>query len=138
VDADIAEVLTETAVSIDSLDRLSGTVSGPPLAAALRSAAAECSVRVLAKEIQEAAVRISKLVTLIKGFTHMDQATVAEPVDLGTSLGNTVAILKSKPRAKSVAVAVNLEPGLPRVRGFGGELDQIWMNLIDNALDAVP
>ena len=51
---------------------------------------------------------------------------------------NTVAVLKSKARAKSVAVAIELEPGLPRVRGFAGELNQIWGNLIDNALDAVP
>ena len=81
-------------------------------------------------------MRISGLVTAIKGFTHMDQATVAEPVDLTSSLGNTVAVLKSKARSKSVAVTVNVEPGLPRVRGFVGELNQIWANLIDNALDA--
>ena len=83
-------------------------------------------------------MRISGLVTAIKGFTHMDQATVAEPVDLVQGLGNTVAVLKSKARAKSVAVVVDVEPGLPRVRGFVGELNQIWANLIDNALDAVP
>jgi signal transduction histidine kinase len=73
----------------------------------------------------------------VKGFTHMDQATVAEPVDLAQSLSNTVAVLKSKARAKSIAVSVQLEPDLPRVRGFAGELNQIWGNLIDNALDAV-
>ncbi|HSD48660.1 MAG TPA: HAMP domain-containing sensor histidine kinase, partial [Actinomycetota bacterium] len=74
----------------------------------------------------------------VKGFTHMDQATIAEPVDLAPSLGNTVAVLKSKARAKSVSVSVKLEPDLPRVSGFVGELNQIWGNLIDNALDAVP
>ena len=83
-------------------------------------------------------MRISGLVAAIKGFTHMDQATVAEPVDLTQGLDNTVAVLKSKARAKSVAVVVDVEPGLPRVRGFAGELNQIWSNLIDNALDAVP
>ena len=83
-------------------------------------------------------MRISGLVMAIKGFTHMDQATVAEPVDLTSSLGNTVAVLKSKARSKSVAVTVSVEPDLPRVRGFVGELNQIWANLIDNALDAAP
>jgi signal transduction histidine kinase len=58
-------------------------------------------------------------------------------VDLIQGLSNTVAVLKSKAREKSAAVAVDVEPGLPRVRGFGGELNQIWANLIDNALDAV-
>jgi signal transduction histidine kinase len=82
-------------------------------------------------------MRIAGLVAAIKGFTHMDQAKVAEPVDLIQGLSNTVAVLKSKARAKSAAVVVDVEPGLPRVRGFGGELNQIWANLIDNALDAV-
>ena len=68
----------------------------------------------------------------------MDQATVAGPVDLRSSVGNTVTVLRSKARSKSAEVAVQVEPGLPRVRGFAGELNQIWANLIDNALDAVP
>jgi signal transduction histidine kinase len=104
----------------------------------LRWSAAGCSVRGLTSEIQEAAMRISGLVTAIKGFTHMDQAPVAEPVELKSSLGNTVVVLNSKARSKSIAVAVAVPPDLPRVRGFAGELNQIWANLIDNALDAAP
>jgi signal transduction histidine kinase len=134
----LAGVLAETAVTIDALDRIAQAVSGPPLEAVLRWAAAGCSVRAIASEIQEAAMRISGLVLAIKGFTHMDQATVAEPVDVASSLGNTVTVLKSKARAKSIAVTVTVEPDLPRVRGFAGELNQIWANLIDNALDAAP
>jgi signal transduction histidine kinase len=68
----------------------------------------------------------------------MDQAMVAEPVDLHSSLANTVVILNAKAKSKSAGVTVAVEPGLPRVRGFAGELNQIWANLIDNALDAVP
>jgi signal transduction histidine kinase len=138
VDESLAGPLAETAVTLDALDRIAVAVSGPPLGAVLRWAAAGCSVRGIASEIQEAARRISGLVIAIKGFTHMDQATVAEPVDLKSSLGNTVAVLKSKARSKSVAVIVDVEPDLPHVRGFVGELNQIWANLIDNALDAVP
>jgi signal transduction histidine kinase len=46
-------------------------------------------------------------------------------------------VLAAKARAKSAAVTVNLPADLPHVRGFAGELNQIWANLIDNALDAV-
>ena len=137
VDAAIAGPLGDTAVTLDALDRIGLAVSGPALGAALRWVAAECSVRGIASEIQEAAMRISGLVSAIKGFTHMDQATVAEPVDLHSSLGNTVAVLAAKARSKSVAVTVSVQPDLPRVRDFIGELNQIWANLIDNALDAV-
>ena len=138
LDTAMAEALADTSVTFDGLDVLAGAVDGPGLNAVLRWAAAGCTVRRLASEIQDAAIRISGLVTAIKGFTYMDQATVAEPVDLNQGLSNTVAVLKSKARAKSVAVVIEVEPGLPLVRGFAGELNQIWANLIDNALDAVP
>jgi signal transduction histidine kinase len=138
VDAAIAEPLAETAVTLDALNRIADAVGGRPLGTVLQWVAAECSVRGLVSEIQDAAMRISGLVTAVKGFTHMDQATVAEPVDLTVSVANTVAVLKSKARSKSVEITVNVEPGLPHVRAFGGELNQIWANLIDNALDAVP
>ena len=138
VDATVAGPLAETSVTLDALDRIAVELSGPALGAGLRWAAAGCSVRAITSEIQEAARRISGLVTAIKGFTHMDQASVAEPVDLKSSLGNTIAVLKSKARSKSVAVTIEVEPDLPRVCGFIGELNQIWANLIDNALDAVP
>jgi signal transduction histidine kinase len=138
LDIATAEPLADTGVTFEALDRAAGAVDGPALNAVLRWSAALCSVRTLASEIQQAAMRISGLVTAIKGFTHMDQAPIAEPVDLVQSLGNTVAVLKSKARSKSAAVVIDVEPGLPRARGFVGELNQIWANLIDNALDAIP
>ena len=82
-------------------------------------------------------MHISSLIAAVKGFTHMDQANVAEPVDLGPSLSNTVAVLKSKAREKSVHVTLDLEADLPTVRGFASELSQIWGSLIENSLDAV-
>ena len=132
-----AEALADTPVSLEALDQLAAAVQGPALDAVLRWAGAGCAVRILTSEIQEAAMRISGLVTAIKGFTHMDQAMVAEPVDLGPSLSNTVTVLGAKARHKSAAVSIALEDGLSPVRGFAGELNQVWGNLIDNALDAL-
>ncbi|HEX8713352.1 MAG TPA: ATP-binding protein [Terracidiphilus sp.] len=133
-----ADALADTPVTADSLDQLALVVQGPALEAVLRWAGAVCAVQSLAAEIQAAAMRISGLVAAIKGFTHMDQAMVAEPVELGAGLGNTVAVLRAKAKQKSATVAIELQDTLPPVRGFAGELNQIWGNLIDNALDAVP
>ena len=113
VDVATAEALADTAVTFEALDGVAGAVEGPALNAVLRWAAAGCSLRSVAAEIQDAATRIALLVAAIKGFTHMDQAMVAEPVDLAQGLSNTVAVLKSKARAKSAAVVVDVEPGLP-------------------------
>jgi signal transduction histidine kinase len=137
LDESLAGALAETKVTFEALDLLAKAVNGSALNPVLKSAAAACAVRDLASEIQEAAMRISGLVIAIKGFTHMDQAMVAAPVDLSDSLGNTIAVLGSKARGKSVSVVVKVEPDLPHVLGLAGELNQIWANLIDNSLDAV-
>jgi signal transduction histidine kinase len=137
VDAGASVSLADSSLTLDSLDLMARALAPGAHYGGVRWAAADCTVRSLASEIQEAAMRISGLVAAIKGFAHMDQAMVAEPVDLVASLGNTVAVLNAKARSKAVAIAVNVPPDLPRVRGFVGELNQIWANLIDNALDAV-
>jgi signal transduction histidine kinase len=137
LDTASAQMLADTGVTFDALDQLVAAVGRPELNAVVRWAAAGCAVRNLTSKIQDSAMRISSLVTAVKGFTHMDQANVAEPVDLGPSLGNTVSVLNSKATEKSVAVTLDLEAELPKVRGFAAELNQVWGNLIDNALDAV-
>jgi signal transduction histidine kinase len=125
-------------VTTEALDQLAGAVDGPSLNAAVRWAAAGCSVRRLASEIQDARDTDRGLVLAVKGFTHMDQATIAEPVDLAQSLGNTVAVLKSKARGKSVAVSVQMDPGLPRVPRLRRRAESDLGESLDNALDAVP
>ena len=138
VDPAVADTLSETAVTFDALNRLASVVQGPALDHALRYAGAACSARGLASEIQEAATRIVVLVGAIKGFTHMDQAPVAAAVDVARGIDDTVTVLRAKARNKSATVTIDVEPDLPRVLGFAGELNQVWANLIDNALDAIP
>ena len=136
-DVGAAEALAETAVTVEALDRLAAVLERAALDAALRWVASGCATRRIALEIERAASRIYDLVGAVKGFTRMDHATSPEAVDIGRGLTDTLAVLQAKARAKSVAVAVHVEAGLPRVQGFGGELNQVWLNLIDNALDAV-
>jgi signal transduction histidine kinase len=132
-----AEALAETAVTLEALDRLAAALERPALDAALRWVASGCAARRIALEIERASSRIYQLVGAVKGFTRMDHATAPEAVDIDRGLTDTLAVLQAKARAKSVAVTVELEPALPKVQGYGGELNQVWLNLIDNALDAV-
>ena len=81
----LAEALADTSVTFESLDLLAAP-SACGIEPVLRWGAFGCSVRSLASEIQDAAMRISGLVTAIKGFTHMDQAAVAAPVDIAAGL----------------------------------------------------
>ena len=138
LDRDLAELLADTGVTMAALDRLAAVMHGPALAAALHWAASGWAVRALAIDIQDAATRIAGLVAAIKGFSHMDQAPASEAVDIARGLANTVAVLKAKARGKAATVTVSVPAGLPAAEGYVGELNQVWANLIDNALDAAP
>ena len=138
LDPAIADELAETEVTFDALHRLASAVDGSALDNGLRWVAAACSARSLASEIQEAATRIVILVSAIKGFTHMDQAAVAAPVDVARGIDDTVTVLRAKARKKSATVAVDVASDLPKALGFAAELNQVWANLLDNALDAIP
>ncbi|WP_348266454.1 ATP-binding protein [Edaphobacter paludis] len=137
MDTVCASTLADTEVTLESLNLLVAAVEPPARNAIVRWVAAGCAVRSLAMKIQDCSMRISSLVTAVKGFTHMDQANVSEPVNLGPGLRNSVAVLNSKACEKSVVVTLELEPELPKACGFAGELTQIWGILLDNALDAV-
>jgi signal transduction histidine kinase len=129
--------LAETGVTLAALDTLAETVGGDALDATLRWISAGCLVRTLSSEIETAASRINDLVGAVKGFTFMDHAPTPEPVDIRRGIADTFTMLGAKTRLKSVEVTVRFADGLPRAHAVGVELNQVWMNLIDNALDAV-
>ncbi|MGE5715963.1 MAG: ATP-binding protein [Acidobacteriota bacterium] len=135
-DVTAAEALAESAITLEALDRLAEALDGEALQAALQWLVAGCSTYQLASEIEAAASRIHNLVAAVKGFTYVDQATMPKPVDVGQGLSDTLAVLNAKARGKSVGVSLDVEADLPRIQGFGGELNQVWANLVDNALDA--
>jgi signal transduction histidine kinase len=95
-------------------------------------------MRTLASDVERSASRIHDLVGAVKRFTYMDRQQSAEVMELLPGLRDSVALLGHKARDKSVGIEVDVEPTLTRVKAIGGDLNQIWTNLIDNALDAVP
>jgi signal transduction histidine kinase len=135
--SDLAEDLADTGATLEMMNELALSIDGKALDTALRWIASGCTVRRLASEIHEAASRISDLVGAIKGFTEMDRVAVPERVHLERGLVSTLVVLRSKAKSKSVHLTLNVEKDLPPVHGFGGELNQVWANLIDNAIDAV-
>jgi signal transduction histidine kinase len=136
VDPAAAEALAQSAVTLDTLDELAQALDGEALRATLEWLVADCATHQLTSEVETAATRIHNLVAAVKGFTYMDQATMPKPVDVGQGLSDTLAVLNAKARGKRVGVSLEVEADLPRIQGFGGELNQVWANLIDNALDA--
>jgi signal transduction histidine kinase len=132
-----ASPLAETAVTIETLDRLASAMSGDTLDAALRWIAAGCATHSLARDIERAATRIHELVAAVKKFTYMDNLAAPESVDVEAGLRDTMRVVAAKAKSKGAAVTLDVAPELPRAHATGGELNQVWLNLIDNALDAI-
>jgi signal transduction histidine kinase len=138
IDTGLAGSLADAGIGPDHLDRLRSTFADDQLPTVVRWMAARCRMYLLASETEAAASRVHTLVAAVKGFTYMDQAAAPTPVDIARGLADTTAILASKARARSANFKLDVEPDLPRVYAIGGELNQVWANLIENALDAIP
>jgi len=137
VDKANAEPLAHTTVTIDILEELKNKLSGESLAPALNWIATYCAASSLAADIEQAASRISELVAAVKKFTYMDNLAASEPVDVGAGLRDTIKVLAAKSKSKGATIKLDTQANLPHVRATGSELNQVWMNLIDNALDAI-
>jgi signal transduction histidine kinase len=137
-DPNAAAALVDTGTSVVALDTLAAAVQGPDLDTAIRWIATGCTLRTLASDIEKAAARVHDLVGAIKRFTFMDQRQMPEAIDLSQGLRDSVALMLHKARKKSIGVTIDVEERLPEVRAIGSDLNQVWTNLIDNAIDAAP
>jgi signal transduction histidine kinase len=136
-DTSSAANLAEAGLTPTLLENLAHSLDRSKLDAALRWLAADCTSRALIADVHRSASRIYELVNSVKRFTYMDRPS-PERVDVGQGIHDTVMLMQSKAKAKSVALTMDIPQDLPAVDGIGGELNQIWSNLIDNAIDAAP
>jgi signal transduction histidine kinase len=118
-------------------DWLDSFVAAVPVEA--RNTALEClenhlRAAEILRTVEEAADRIARLVSAVKQYTFMDKAALQE-IDVHEGLNSTLRILSSK--LARVSVKREYEPDLPRINGYGAELNQVWTNVLDNAADAL-
>src|SRR6202048_2487108 len=119
----------------EALESLFASLDGDTARAALVRIAASAEVASLLHEIESSTSRISDLVRAIKEYTHMDQAPV-QNVDIVKSLETTLTILNHKLK-QGVGVQLDYQRVPLLVNSFGSELNQVWTNIIDNAIDAM-
>jgi signal transduction histidine kinase len=130
----LAASLARRNIKPEALESLFAILDADSARAALVRIAASVEVASLLHEIESSTSRISDLVGAIKEYTYMDQAPV-QNVDIVRSLETTLTILNHKLK-QGVVVKRDYQPVL-LVNSFGSELNQVWTNLIDNAIDAM-
>jgi signal transduction histidine kinase len=97
--------------------------------------AADASIQQLLDELAMAVGRISEIVGAVKGYAYLDQAP-AQRVDLRVQLDQTLVILRHRLR-DGITVERHIADDLPEIEAYGSELNQVWTNLVDNAIDAM-
>ena len=133
---ELAPTFVGAGLDAERLEEVTDDLPLDSVAYALSYLERRLAVTGLLREARSSSARISKLVKAIKEYTHMDEAPSQE-VDIREGLENTLIILGHKLKGGGVTVTREYDPRLPRIRANGSELNQVWTNLIDNAIDAL-
>lgn len=134
---DLTESLIEFGITTDDLDTLLADVAPDNRTTVLNWLVNNLVTERLVTDIEEASKRIALLVEAIKSYTHMDRGTGRECIHIREGIDSTLVLLKHKLKEKSIQVELVIPDDLPTIEAFPSELNQIWTNLIDNAIDAM-
>ena len=134
---DMAETYVDFGVTTDELDKVEEILEGKSLHGILDWIRSTLALERLVNEIQESSDRISELVSSVKKYSHMDRSSAKEFTDIKDGIINTIIILKHKIKAKQIQLDKVFDPDLPKFKAYVGELNQVWTNIIVNALDAM-
>jgi signal transduction histidine kinase len=132
---EFAPVLVSFGWGTDDLEHLSEHFSTPQLPVVVRWLAAGSSVYGLLEEVVKSAEEISEIVKAVKTYSYLDRAPIQE-VDIRESLENTLVILRPKIKA-GISITRDYADDVPRIEAYGSELNQVWTNIIDNAIEAM-
>jgi signal transduction histidine kinase len=132
---DLAPPLVAAGVEVGWLDRVAATVPAEALPGAVGVAAATCEAESLLEELGQAAGRISALVGAAKQYSQMDRSPL-QRLDVHDGLESTLTMLKHKLET-GIEVVRDYDRTLPELPAYAGELNQVWTNLVDNAIDAM-
>ena len=131
----IAPPLAAAGVDLGWCERAAATLAGPALEPGLEWVASTLSVAALLAEVKESTRRISELVTAIKSYSQMDRASMQQ-IDVTDGIESALVMLGHK-LSGGVTVVRDYGASVPQIGAYPGELNQVWTNLIDNALDAM-
>ncbi len=130
----LAPTFASASLDTECLQQLADKLPGEMENDAFQWLEAQLSLRSLLHEVEESTSRIGDLVKAMKSYTYVDRGAVQE-VDIHDGIGSTLTILKHK--MKGTKLETRFAENLPPIQARGSELNQVWTNLIDNAIHAV-
>jgi signal transduction histidine kinase len=138
IDTSYAVQLAELMIDIDDFEKLLDVGPVEFFQPALKWIAANCRLNQLTFEIEQSTTQIYKLVEAVKKFTSMDSLAEKELINIESGINSTLKMLDAKTKLKDAEIVLEIENDLPKLYANGAALNQVWFNLLDNALDAIP
>jgi len=133
---DLAPPLAAAGVDQAWCARAEAALGGQGLGPGLEWVASTLTAATLLSEMRESTRRISELVAAVRSYSQLDRASM-QPIDVREGLESTLVMLGHKLREGGVTVVREYGDDVPRLDGYPGELNQVWTNLVDNAVDAM-
>jgi signal transduction histidine kinase len=130
----LAGIFVEADLDVPWLESLAKKVPQESQTAAIQWMSARLQLKSLLKQVETSTGRVSELVKAVKSYTHMDKMPMQE-IDIHEGLESTLTMLSHK--LKGMTLKRAFDRTLPHIVAYAGELNQVWTNLIDNAIDAV-
>jgi len=134
---EVVDTLVDWDFETKHLDRIAEVLPERSLAPVIWWVETSLTTESLVGEIQTASTRISELVRSIKVYSHMDSDPSMEFIDIHDGLTSTLTMLKFKFKKKDIRLKKKWDRELPAIKALAGELNQVWTNIIANALDAL-
>ena len=134
---ELAENFVDFAFPDVDIKKMEDKIPGESLSSVLNWVNNNLVIEKMVADIQDSSQGISVLVSSVKNFTHMGRPCDMQFSDMHSGLRNTLLMLSHKIKTSKVEVIGNFDLSLPQVRATVGELNQVWTNIIDNAIDAL-
>ncbi len=130
-----APTLVDLGLSEEELSKFSNDFSSDQFGKVIAWMGASFNTYSLLEEINQGSARISEIVKSLKSYVYLDQAPI-QSVDVHEGLNNTLVMLRHKLK-EGIVVKRDYAENLPKIQVYGSELNQVWTNIIDNAIDAM-
>lgn len=134
----MAETFVDAGFTVDDLEHMAAKTPASAMADVLCWVEGHTAIYNLVREVSSAVDRISTLLTSIQSYSHMDRALNKQLIPVHEGIDATLTMLGHKLKKKSIRVEKHYMEPPPMVMAMPGELNQVWTNLIDNAIDAMP
>ncbi len=135
---DIVDALVDYDFSVDDLEKIFKSTGEKNFSPTLNWVGNVLTTEKMVDEIEEASTRISELVQSVKVYTHMDNAPEKQKANVRKGISSTITMLNHKIKKKKIDIESNFAEDLKEANIMVSEINQVWTNLLDNAIDALP